>query len=135
MPWIVRAAKSRWLKTWRLLGPLGHSSYPPPPMGVTGRKKLGGQKEICLTLWIVPDHFRKKFFWNKLISATNPPPPPSFGFLAFLFPTFCPTYVEYLHDFSTLWSFWGGAAAPRARTTMPPPPDRAAQIIFNTENF
>jgi hypothetical protein len=25
---------------------------------------------------IVPDHFRKKFFRNKLISATSPPPPP-----------------------------------------------------------
>jgi hypothetical protein len=26
---------------------------------------------------IVPDHFRKIFFRNKLISATSPPPPPS----------------------------------------------------------
>jgi hypothetical protein len=42
--------------------------------GRTGRKKLGGQKEICPTFRIVPDHFRKFFFRNKLISA--PPPPP-----------------------------------------------------------
>jgi hypothetical protein len=47
-----RAAKFRWLKTWRLLGPLVHSFR------------------------IVPDHFRKFFFRNKLILATSPPPPP-----------------------------------------------------------
>jgi hypothetical protein len=49
-----RAAKFRWLKTWRLLGPLVHSFR------------------------IVPDHFRKNFFRNKLISATSPPSPKKF---------------------------------------------------------
>jgi hypothetical protein len=47
-----RATKFRWLKTWTLLAPLVHSFR------------------------IVPDHFQKKFFWNKFISATSPPPPP-----------------------------------------------------------
>jgi hypothetical protein len=110
------------------------------PHGRTGRKKLGGQKEICPTFRIVPDHFRKIIFRNKLISSTSPPPPRSvyhfrgqknfsgtihfqywptfkrilhdylylnnklraFWLFGFLFPTFCPTYVEYLPDFSTL---------------------------------
>jgi hypothetical protein len=42
--------------------------------GRTGRKKLGGQKEICPTFRIVPDHFQKFFFRNNFFSATSPPP-------------------------------------------------------------
>jgi hypothetical protein len=34
------------------------------------------------------------------------------GFLPFYFPTFCPTYVEYLPDFSTFQSVWGGSCPP-----------------------
>ena len=92
-----------------------------PSHGRTGRKKLGGQKEICPTFRIVPDHFRKFFFRNKLISATSPPlpPPPSpkkfrsvyhFRGQKTINCKYCPSFNRILHDYlylnNKLRAFW-----------------------------
>jgi hypothetical protein len=88
--------------------------------GRTGRKKLGGQKEICPTFRIVPDHFRKNFFRNKLISSTPPPSPKNFrsvyhfcgqkNFSGTINCQYCPTFKRILHDYlylnNKLRAFW-----------------------------